>query len=284
MLIKEVLSKSVEFLRNKTPDTPRLDAELLISWALGLSRVDLYMKYDCPLKDEEVSRCREVIARRGKGEPVAYIKGERDFYGRTFKVNSSVLIPRPESEGIIEQALAWIKSETVEKPQILDLGTGSGILGITLATEIPQAQVTMVDISNEALKVARENATNLGVKDRCEILNGDAAKIILNNKFDLVVANPPYIKNGDPLVAKAVFTYEPHQALYSGPTGLEFIESWLNHLIKGLAGNSLVLFEIGADQGQAAKDIFTSLQVFATVEVLKDLSGYDRIIRAVKNG
>lgn len=284
MLIKEVLSKSVEFLRNKTPDSPRLDAELLISWALGISRVDLYMKYDCPLKEEEISRCREVIARRGKGEPVAYIKGERDFYGRTFKVNSSVLIPRPETEEIIESALAWLKTEAIENPQILDLGTGSGILGITLAVEIPQAQVTMVDISNEALGVAQVNTTNFSVQGRCELLNGDAATINLSKKYDLVVANPPYIKNGDPLVAKAVFTYEPHQALYSGPTGLEFIESWLNHLIKNLKDKSLVLFEIGADQGQSAKDIFTSSQVFATVDVLKDLSGYDRIIRAVKNG
>ena len=277
MKVQEILDRTIQFFRDKKLDSPRLDAELLISRALGYRRIDLYLKFDQPLAEADVVKCREVVRRRSQGEPVAYILGEKDFYGLTFQVDSRVLVPRPETEMLAEAALEVLgKLPKEDALEVLDLGSGSGCLGLTLATKTPNARVTMVDLSEQALQVAQGNAEKLGVANRCDWLLGDAAEVDLQSKvFDLIVANPPYIANNDPRVQASVAQFEPHLALYANEGGFSAIQSWARHSVRNLKPGGWIGFEFGIDQDQLAKELFTSLGL-TDVKIIVDLSGLPR--------
>ena len=213
MKLKEILDKTTAFFKDKKISTPRLDAELLIAHGLRLERIQLYLKYDQPITEGELVVLRELVRRRSQGEPVAYILGYRDFYKYRFAVNSSVLIPRPETEHIVEEVLAWAKNQE-QSYALVDLGCGSGCIGLTLLKELPKAKLIAVDISENALVVAKENANQLGVADRVHFMcmDADNFEIVIKecgdflgqNKIDVVVANPPYIAIQDPQVEENV--------------------------------------------------------------------------------
>ncbi|MNK91375.1 Release factor glutamine methyltransferase [compost metagenome] len=293
MKLKEVLDKTTAFFKDKKLDTPRLDAELLLSHGLKMDRIQLYMKFDQPLSDEELATCRELVRRRSQGEPVAYILGYKEFYSLRFEVNSHTLIPRPETEHIIEEALKWASNKDREF-KILDLGTGTGCVGLTLLKQFPNAKLVSVDISDEALKVAQRNAESLGVQDRVLFVHVDAGNtdVVLQNyqdfmgqsNIDILVSNPPYIANEDPLVEKDVRKFEPHTALFAEDDGLALLKVWSAQYSPKLSHPGLLLMEMGMSQGPKMSEHLVKLGMFNEVRVIKDLSGHDRVLRGVING
>lgn len=282
MKLQEVLDRTVRFFKEKQLDSPRLDAELLIARALGFRRIDLYLKFDQPLGEPELIKCREMVRRRSQGEPVAYILGEKDFFGLGFRVDSRVLVPRPETELLAEAALEFADRAGLESPRILDLGSGSGCLGLTLAKKIENARLISVDLSEDALNVARSNADHLGVADRCEWIHGDASRVALAAEgFDLIVANPPYIAPGDPRLQDSVARFEPSMALYAEQEGFAAIEGWAPGAVRALKPGGWIGFEFGAGQGPRAQALFESLGL-QEVRLIPDLAGHPRHVTGLK--
>ncbi len=283
MKLNEVLTKSIQFFKDKKIETARLDAEILISHALKIPRIQLYVKYDQPLSENEITLCRELVRRRSLGEPVAYITEDKGFYGLNFKVKSGVLIPRPETELIVDEVLADHKKKSAsETVRVLDLGSGTGCIGLSIIKNIPQSKLITIEKSQTAFEILIENIKCLELTDRVQAIHGDVLKVDLSEfeKIDYIVSNPPYIDENDKQTEQFVKKYEPHEALFASDLGLSDIKSWAahyNHLVKP---DGLVLFEMGYQQGSVIKAYFENLKKFKTVDVIKDLSGLDRIIKA----
>lgn len=289
MQVRDVLQKTTQFFRDKGLETPRLDSEILLAKALGWERMSLYLRYEYPLNDSELTACRELVRRRGAGEPVAYILGEKGFHNHTFIVNPSVLIPRPETEMIVEKAVEWGRTQSGEL-RVVDLGTGSGCIGLSIISELATAQLLAVDVSHEALAVAADNALNLDLKDRAELLSADAATLtteevsaVLGGSADIVVSNPPYIDREDKEVQDSVRKFEPALALFSESKGLFHIRKFSEAAGRIARSGAFIMFEIGYQQGEAAREIFASQSCFRDVEIVRDLAGLDRFIRCFKN-
>lgn len=326
MKIQEVLDKTTKFFKEKKFDSPRLDAELLISSALKLRRLDLYLKFDQPIAEAELENCRSLVKRRSSGEPVAYILGRKDFFGIEFLVDSRVLIPRPETEMMVEQVLAWIKEienpkmnqqeaydlAAAEKaarlaalnpegqrtdavasdrhpegkgksqfaPLIVDFGCGSGCISLSLLAKHERASAQLVDASEEALQVSRENAHRLNVQDRCQFIfqRVQTANV---GEADFVVANPPYISSNDPNVEENVRAFEPHSALFAENEGFQEIHDWAAKAHSVLKVGGRTIFEIGMTQAAATMARFQELG-FHEIQVHRDLSGKERFISGRK--
>ena len=288
MQLKEVFEKSVQFFKEKKIESARLDAELLISYALKFERMQIYLKYEQPLSESEVQACREVIRRRATGEPVAYIIGERGFYGQTFKVGEGVLIPRPETELIVEESIQFfsqtaIKNKNQSEFHVLDLGAGSGCIGLSILKEVANTKLTAIERSEKAFAYLELNTKSLALAERAKLICADAISFQTDSKYDLIVANPPYIAESDPATQSSVRKFEPAEALFSGDQGLADIKNWLKKYSSRLSDHSLVLMEIGYRQGPAVLDFANSLDCFSKVEILKDLSGLDRVLKATHN-
>lgn len=307
--IKDVLQKTTLFFKDKGFTSARLDTELLIADALKWERVKLYLNYEYPLSPEELANCREAVRRRATGEPVAYILGRKDFYNHSFVVNSAVLIPRPETEQIVEDSASWLRANAdIHNVRLLDLGTGSGCIGLSLLaelaaistkaavdanTDVPinpvplQSRLLGVDISESAVEVAKLNAANLNLSESAkflcrdvQLLRADEVLNVLGGRADVVVANPPYISPTDPAVENDVRRFEPALALFSDADGLSHIRLWAKQAGDLLRPGGFVMFEIGHEQGAAALEIFSILGFYEDVRIVKDLSGRDRFIRA----
>ncbi len=284
MKLNEVLTKSIQFFKDKKIDTARLDAELLISHALKIDRMGLYLKYDQPLTNVEVSDCREMIRRRSLGEPVAYIVQEKGFYGLNFFVEKGILVPRPETEMIVDEVLLFIKSNPIPNPRILDLGTGSGCIGLSILKNHPEATLIAIDKSETSHKIFSKNAEALGLTHRCQFISADIDALDFSNLglFDFIVSNPPYIDVADLRVQKSVRDFEPEAALFAADRGFSLLKSWSKKSVPHLKDKSLMMFEMGMDQGSEMLAHFQTLGAFNKVSVLKDLSGLDRFIKAVR--
>lgn len=282
MKLNDVLQKTIQFFKDKKFDTPRLDAELLIAHALKIPRIQLYVKFDSPLTDAEVNLCREYVKRRTAGEPVAYIVEEKGFYGHTFKVKPGVLIPRPETELIIDDVLTDFKKHPKDHVRILDLGAGTGCIGLTILKHIPLAKLVTVEKSAEAFALVKENIESLELGERCEAIHADAESLNLSElgEFDYIVSNPPYIDVNDTQVEANVRKFEPSLALFADDKGLFALKSWSTKFAPCLKAEGLMLFEMGHTQGDAMKKHFADISKFKEITVLKDLSGLDRIIKA----
>ncbi len=253
--VRELLARGREFLERKGIESARLEVELLVAHALGTDRLHVFLDLDRPVDAEEVRRARECIVRRGKREPSAYITGEREFYVRSFEVGPGVLIPRPDTELLVDVARERC-SDAATPPNVLDLGTGSGCLAITLGLEIDGARVTATDLSAKALEFARRNAERLGAE--VEFLEGNGLDPVRGRRFDLIVSNPPYI---DPAVrdelAVDVRDFEPQEALFA-PAG--DADHWAHGLALAAAGEGrengvltpggTLLVELGFDQAE----------------------------------
>jgi release factor glutamine methyltransferase len=238
--------------------TPRLDAELLLAHVLGCDRIRLYMDMDRPLSPTELAAARELVVRRRKREPVAYIRGEREFYRRAFEVTPAVLIPRPDTETLIERALALLPSD--REARVLDLCTGSGAISVTLAAELPLATVLATDISEAALEVAARNAKRHAVNDRVQFHHGDLyAALPANERFDLIAANPPYISDAAyATLAQDITAHEPRLALTSGADGLDVLRRLCAETEAWLVPGGTLLFEIGHDQAEAVQALLAA--------------------------
>ena len=278
MTLKDVLDKTTLFFKNKSLPSPRLDAELLLADALNISRMEIYLKFDAPLKEQELAKCRAHVKRRSNGEPVAYILGYKGFYGHDFFVEPGVLIPRPETEFIVDEIKNKFNKE--DTLNLIDLGCGSGCVGISLKKIFNQAHVELVDVSEAAVQLSEKNAKNLNAE--VQILHKDVEKLELKPEhYDLVVSNPPYIAKDDKDVSEHVKEYEPHEALFAEEQGYYFLNSWAEKAFKALKPGGYLCMEMGYNQASQLKNKLSELG-FKNIEVIKDLASFDRVILAQK--
>jgi release factor glutamine methyltransferase len=270
----EVLRLSTAHLERHGSPTARLDAELLLGHALGLGRVELYTGFERPLSEAELSDCRELIARRAKREPVAYILGRWGFRGLDLDVDPRVLVPRPETELVVDRCLALL--DGVAGPDVLDLGTGSGAIALALASELPEAQVSGCDVSEDALDVARGNGERLGIG--VEWIRSDLFSGLDGRRFRLVVSNPPYVAEAELAgLDPEVRDWEPRGATVAGATGLEVIERIAAEARIALDPGGALVLEIGAGQAGAVAALLEGAGL-ADVGCQRDHTGIERIV------
>lgn len=280
--ILSLIQWSEGYLAEKGVESPRLNAELLLAAALGYDRIDLYTRFDKPLTRDELDRYKSLFIRRANREPLQYILGYVDFYGRRFTVRRGVLIPRPETEHVIEATIELIRETEKKTLRILDIGTGSGCIAITLAAEIENAHITAIDISHDALEVARENAVKYGMNGRISLQEADIlqanAAIPGAGSYDMVVANPPYIPihEWDEL-AEEVKMHEPRYALTDDADGLTYIKRIAEIAPGLLKKDGWLICEIGHEQFDSVQMLFSSHGA-RDIRHWNDLSGIKRII------
>ncbi|MGB0679864.1 MAG: peptide chain release factor N(5)-glutamine methyltransferase [Polyangiales bacterium] len=277
--VRRVLTWTAAHFGERGLDSPRLDAELLIATALGTDRVGVYLELDRPLQTDELAKIRALVQRRRQHEPVAYILGHKEFFGRDFLVSPAVLIPRPDTEVLVERVLAAYDADS--HCRLLDLCTGSGILALTLAAERPHWQVLACDISPEALTIAAQNAAQLGLTERITWHQGDLfAALPEAARFDIIVCNPPYIAHAALATLPAdVAAHEPHLALDGGADGLDFYHRLTAEAPARLGSGGRLWFEIGYDQGEAVMALLEEAG-FVDVALYKDYAGRARVVQA----
>lgn len=254
--------------------SPALDAELLLAHGLGRNRSHLHAWPEAELDDTMQAHVERLIERRAAGEPIAYILGSREFWSLEIEVTPDVLIPRPETEGLVEIARAEVAARGIHEPAVLDIGTGSGCLALALASELPQARVTAIDSSPEALAVARRNAARLDLP-AVERLQGHWLDPVAARRFDVIVSNPPYVRSDDPHLDSGDVRFEPRGALDGGPDGLDAIRVLARDASTHLAPGGLLAIEHGAEQAAAVKDLLAAAG-WLDAEVRADLGGLPR--------
>jgi release factor glutamine methyltransferase len=299
--IQKLIDWTTQFFINNNIQNPRLDTEVLLSHSLKLDRLGLYLNYDKPLTEDELSSFKKFIQRRANREPLQYITGNQEFWSLDFKVAPGALIPRQETEVLVEEILKdagckaqdakiTANSETgnkalasVPKPLILDLCTGCGCIAVALAKELTGSTIHAIDNSEVALEVARQNSERHDVKDRITFISGDLFQP-LNNlgcKFDFIVSNPPYVKSTDlEGLEPEVNTFEPVSALDGGKDGLDVIRSIIDEAPKYLNSNGRLLLEIAFDQATEVEAYIEKSGCYTSSTVIKDLSGNDRVVKA----
>ena len=278
--ISSLLNWTVNYFKSKNIESARLDAEVLLSHILGQERIYLYVHFDEPMEKAELSKFREYVKKRAQHMPVAYIIGEKEFMGLPFKVTPDTLIPRPDTEILVENVLA--NADKQEAVKIADIGTGSGAIILSLLANLPKAQGKTVDIVAKAVEVAKENAQSLQVADRCEFFVGDlfAPFAESGDKFDIIVSNPPYIPQKDIATLEAdVRAYEPVSALTDGGDGLSYYRRLLAEGKRYLKENGFIALEIGIHQAQAVKRIALD-NGWRNIKIIKDYAGIDRVVLA----
>lgn len=269
----KLLRWATDFFSSKGIDNPRLDAELLLADVLGLDRVGLYMNYDRPLNAEELDKLRPLVKRRGQREPLQYLLGSTEFWSLEFKVSPAVLIPRADTEILVEEAL----SKAAESGTLLDVGTGSGAIVVSLAHELEQWQCEGIDISLEALAVAQFNADNNQVAERTKLFQADLNRLP-DKKYNLIVSNPPYIAQDewDSLMPE-VRDHEPRLALIADKDGLACYQSLVEQATERLHAGGWLLVEIGYRQAEAVKQLFSAAG-FEAVYMREDYAGQPRVV------
>lgn len=278
LTVLEIIKRSTDFLAKHGVENARLNTELLVGHALGLKRMQLYLQFERPLAEPELAKIRPLIKRRSEREPLQYIVGSTDFAGVTLKVDRRALIPRPETELLVEMATELCVTPPTT---ILDLGTGSGALALALAKLFPETKVTAVDVSRDALALAQENATALGFTERVTWLESSwFAAVPADAKFDLIVANPPYLSDAEVTeTAPEVKAFEPHNALSSGASGLEALEIILRESKSHLNAGGWLFCETGIAQHGQLLD-WARVAGYERVDSRKDLTGRDRFVLA----
>jgi release factor glutamine methyltransferase len=270
----EVLRLSTAHLERHGSPTARLDAELLIGHALDLGRVELYTGFERPLGDAELAACRELIARRAKREPVAYILGRWGFRGLDVDVDRRVLVPRPETELVVDRCLALL--DGVPSPALVDVGTGSGAIALSLASEVPGAAVCGCDVSEDALEVAGGNGARLGLE--VEWVRSDLLDGLAGRRFHLIVSNPPYVAAGEvEALEPEVRDWEPRGATVAGESGLEVVERLIAASPAALEAGGALVLEVGAGQAGPASQLMEAVGL-GGVERGRDHAGIDRIV------
>lgn len=278
--VARILGVTTPFLKQHGSDTPRLDAQILLAFVRKCSRIELYTNFNTPLTDAERSQMRDLVKRRSQSEPVAYLVGHREFFSLDFRVTTDVLIPRPDTETLVLEALELAK--TFAAPRILDLCTGSGCIVVSLAANQPTAVCTATDISPAALQIARENAQTHQVSDRIEFLAGDLFRAIPQAaQFDLIVSNPPYIPEREIAELDAdVRNHEPLLALQAGAEGMLFLNQIVEAAASYLVTGGWLALETGVEQAPLTARALEARREFADVRIVKDVGGRPRVVLA----
>jgi release factor glutamine methyltransferase len=278
--IARLLDWTTRYLSGKEFETPRLDAEVLLSHALGCKRLELYTRHEDEPSEEQRAKFKDLVQQRVKGCPVAYLVGRKEFFSLEFEVSRDVLIPRPDTETVVDECLRLAKGMTA--PAILDVGTGSGCLAAAVAKYHKTALATAVDVSAAALAVASRNAARHGVADRIRFLEGDLyAMLAPDERFDFILSNPPYIPHGDiPALPVGVRDFEPHTALDGGPDGYAVFDRLIAGAPERLKPGAYLIVEIGSAQEEPARQRIEALGAFDLGKTIFDGSGHPRVLRA----
>jgi len=282
--VQKLLDWTREHFRARGLESPRLCAELLLAHCLDCERIELYTRYTAVPTDEQRGRFRELVRRAAAGEPIAYLIGHREFFGLDFRVTPDVLIPRPETEVLVERTIELVRRSEGRLHTILDLGTGSGCIAISLARHLPDVQLAASDISEAALAVARENAERLGVSDRIELRAGDLFEPWADRvPFDVIVTNPPYIAEPElPGLPASVRDYEPRVALVAGDDGLAMLRRILDAVPQVLRPGGHLLTELAWNQAAAAGALFERSGHFAALRTYRDALNHERVLHATR--
>jgi release factor glutamine methyltransferase len=282
--VGRLLTWTTDFLKSKGADSPRLDAEVLLAHARGCQRIELYTAFEEEPSEAARTAFRELVGKRAKGAPVAYLVGRREFFSLNFEVTPAVLIPRPETETLVVRALDLAKTLARDTLKIADVGTGSGIIAVTMAKRVKNCRVTAIDIRRAALEVARRNAEKHGVAERIEFIESDLfATVSAEAKWDLVLSNPPYVATSEMAALPAdVRDFEPHQALDGGVNGTEVIERLVPQTAERLEPGGWLLMEVGAANAKVVENIVKANTAFELGETLKDTAGLPRVVQALR--
>lgn len=277
--IIKILSWTESYLKNHSIDSPRLTAEMLLAYCLDVKRLDLYLQHDRPLQTNELSVFKALIKRRIQNEPVAYIIGAKGFFESDFKVAKGVLIPRPDTETLVEQALKILNTRQDKPKMVLELGTGSGAIVISLAKAIPRHLYFADDISLAALAIAKNNAQKIA-KNKIRFFAGAWFSSLRKSLgFDLIISNPPYIPSGDiPALQSEIRLFEPMIALDGGKDGLDSIRSIIEDAHHYLVPGGTLLLEMGFDQRQGIENILNPYPQYEGVDFIRDLAGHNRVV------
>lgn len=275
--IRRVLEWTLDYLGRHGSETPRLDAEVLLAFACNCPRIQLYVRYDEELPEPVRARMRALVQRRARAEPVAYLVGHREFFSLDFEVNPDVLIPRPDTETLVVEALERIRS--IAEPSVLELGTGSGCIAVALAKNHAGMNVTAVDVSPPALDVARRNALRNGVADRIQFLESELFDAVAGRQFDAIVSNPPYVPQGElPELDPQISRHEPRLALAAGPDGLDVIRRIVADGPQFLGPGGLLLLECSPEQAPRVAELLGIADRFQGIETCADLTGAPRVV------
>ena len=269
-MVRELLKNAAEKLTKS--ESPMLDARVLLAKAMKKENAALIFEYP---NEKEISLFNSFIEKRASGIPVAYILGEKEFMGLNFHLNSDTLIPRPDTECLVEKV---IEKNSFSSPRILDLCTGSGCIGISLLKFIPRAVCDLTDISENALNMAKENASFNGVADRTNVFRLDVLKDSIEKEYDIIVSNPPYIES-EVVLTLEVGHFEPQKALDGGTDGLDFYRVISDKAFNALKSGGMLALEIGYNQGSK---VISLLEKFSEVNLYKDYGNNDRVIIAIK--
>lgn len=285
--ILSLLRWTTDYFRSKEVPEPRASAEVLLAHSLGLSRLDLYLRYDQPLTPEELARFKALVVQRRNGAPVAYLTGHREFWSLEFQVTPAVLIPRPETEVLVTAAVEAAKDfgkggQGRQARWALEIGVGSGAVVVALAQELPEMNWLGVDLSGAALAVARENVRRHRVAERVMLLQGDLlAALRRKAMFEMLVANLPYVPKAEwEQLPQEIKEFEPKQALLAGEDGLDLIRPLVRQAWQYVQPGGWVLLEVGDRQAQKVAALFTETGHYDAVEMIKDFSGIERVVKA----
>ena len=276
LTIGELLARTATFFKNKEIDQPRLTAEVLLCHVVGLERIQLYVRFDQPMEESEVDRYRDMVKKRIEGLPVAYILEEKEFMGHSFKVTPAVLVPRPDTEFLVEAGIRYLKE--IEEPRFLDICTGSGAILLSVLKEVENAKGIGTDLSPEALKIAKENSLRLEVGDRAGFLLGDLLEPVGDRKVHGIFSNPPYIPTKDMAGLQVEVKKEPMMALDGGMDGLDFYRRLLTQAEKYLLPNGFLLMEVGIYQAQPVTEIAETLGWKTLEKPICDYGGIERVV------
>lgn len=279
--VLELLEKVDKFFTEKGIDSPRLNAELLLADILSCKRLNLYLQFDRPLKEDEVNRYREYVRRRSLREPLQYIIGKVEFFGLEFKVNTSALIPRPETEILVEEVLKSLKG--TEAPVIIDVGTGSGNICAALALKLSNSVVYSLDVNEKALALAEENIRNLNLSEKVHLMKQDILHANQSNlpEADLIVSNPPYVPHVEyDTLQEEIVKYEPRNAVTDESDGMKFYTRITQFAGEKLKPGGRLFFELGYNSSEKVEKIM-SANGFHDIKITKDYSGINRVISGV---
>ena len=262
-------------LRNADIQSARLDATLLLAHVMGRDMTGLIAHFNETAPQDTADKFEKLIRRRAQREPVAYITGMKEFYSLPFRVDGSVLIPRPETELVVDEALAYAGADS--SLATLDIGVGSGAIAVAVAVSRPKWRIDAVDSSAKALAVAKDNATLNGVRERMEFIVSDLFAGVPDKAYDLILSNPPYIPEGSADVSPDVRRYEPHSALFAGADGLDVIRQLVRQSPSRLKSGGRLIFEMDGSQGQSVKRLIEETESLKFVKIVKDYAGLDRV-------
>lgn len=284
--IQKLLNWITGYFTEKKIDSPRLSAELLLSYVLQLNRIDLYTQFDKLIPKDKLDILHGLVKRAGIKEPISYIIGKTEFFSIEFEIAPDCLIPRPETELLVERAIEFLRSRN-GRQKICDLCTGCGCIAIAIAKNLENADIIATDICDAALKIAAKNIEKYQLKDRIKLLCGDLFDPLIpqidTEKFDLIVCNPPYVSASEyEILDKNVKDYEPKIALYAGDNGLDTYRKLTEKVCDFLNPDAALILEIGYNQGPAVRELLEQTACFKNIKIEKDTSGNDRIAIARK--